>query len=521
VLSPDIWIETALSVVFGSIAGGVTNAVAVWMLFNPHERRFGYQGAIPKNKPRLARSLGRTVGERLLTPTDILGQIEGSQFRETFEEKLREMVRGILETERGSVQSLLPPAVFAEVERALGDLGPIAGRQYAAYVETPEFAQKVREFVARARRDLQETPIGEVLTPARRADLRTRAAAWAEELAHSSELERGIREYLTRHAGEILASDEPMIERIPAPVVETIERAIANYLPLAVEKLGHFLANPASRERIRSALHNLFARFIEDLRFHERVLARLMVTERNIEKIIDSMERDGVDQIAGLLEDPLVRDEIARTINSAIVEYLRKPMRELVGSDEERTTAVIGTAADYVIRVLRAERTRGFLVEKLDDVLARAEHRTWGQLLAGIDDETIARWLLDGARSSQARGWVEQAVQSLTSTALTKPIGRPGRWLPPDAADRIVQVAAPALWSWILTQVPVLVQRFDIQAMVERKVLAFSTERVEELIRGVIERELKVIVRLGWALGAFIGLMSLPVKVIGAWLRGG
>jgi uncharacterized membrane protein YheB (UPF0754 family) len=83
----------------------------------------------------------------------------------------------------------------------------------------------------------------------------------------------------------------------------------------------------------------------------------------------------------------------------------------------------------------------------------------------------------------------------------------------------MVQVAGPALWSWILTQVPVLVQRFDIQAMVERKVLAFSTERVEELIRGVIERELKVIVRLGWVLGAIIGLMSLPVKLIGEYLR--
>ncbi len=82
-----------------------------------------------------------------------------------------------------------------------------------------------------------------------------------------------------------------------------------------------------------------------------------------------------------------------------------------------------------------------------------------------------------------------------------------------------MQIAAPALWSWILTQVPILVQRFDIQAMVERKVLAFSTERVEELIRGVIERELKVIVRLGWVLGAFIGLMSLPVKLVTAWLR--
>jgi uncharacterized membrane protein YheB (UPF0754 family) len=514
-----IWIETAVSVVLGSIAGGLTNSVAVWMLFNPRERRFGFQGAIPKNKPRLAKSLGRTVGERLLTPGDILAEIEGSGFRSTFDEKLAELVRGLLDTERGSVASLLPDTVFAEVERALGELGPTAGRQYASYVETPEFAQRVREFVARARRDLHDAPIGEVLTPARRAEVRERASAWAEELANSAQLERGVREYLTRHASEMLASDQPMLERIPAPVVETIERAIANYLPLAVEKLGHFLAQPASRERIRSALHGLFARFIDDLRFHERVLARLMVTERTVEKVIDSLETDGVEQIAGLLEDPLVRDEIARTINGAIVEYLRKPLYELVGTDAERTEAVIGTAADYVVRVLRAERTRGFLVEKLDDVLARAEHRTWGQLLAGIEDETIAKWLLEGARSAQARGWVEQAVGSLTATALAKPIGRPGRWLPADAAERIVQVAAPALWSWILTQVPVLVQRFDIQAMVERKVLAFSTERVEELIRGVIERELKVIVRLGWVLGAFIGLMSLPVKLIGEWFR--
>jgi uncharacterized membrane protein YheB (UPF0754 family) len=516
---PELWIETAVSVLFGSIAGGLTNSVAVWMLFNPRERRFGFHGAIPKNKPRLAKSLGRTVGERLLTPDDILAEIEGSGFRSTFDAKLDELVRRILDTERGSIQSLLPGTVLHEVERGLDEVGPIVARHFATYVETPEFEQRVREFVGRAREELHETPIGEVLTPARRQDIREQAAAWAEELAHAPQLEQGIHEYLSRHAGEMLASDQPMLERIPPPVVETLERAIANYLPLAVEKLGQFLAHPASRQRIRASLHGLFARFIDDLRFHERVLARLMVTERTVEKMIDSLETDGVEQIAGLLEDPLVRDEIARTINTAIVEYLRKPIRELVGTDAERTEAMVGTAADYVVRVLRAERTRGFLVEKLDDVLARAEHRTWGQLLAGIEDATIARWLLEGARSGQARSWVEQAARALAATALTKPIGRPGRWLPPEAPDRIVQIAAPALWSWILTQVPILVQRFDIQAMVERKVLAFSTERVEELIRGVIERELKVIVRLGWVLGAFIGLMSLPVKLVTAWLR--
>ena len=44
--------------------------------------------------------------------------------------------------------------------------------------------------------------------------------------------------------------------------------------------------------------------------------------------------------------------------------------------------------------------------------------------------------------------------------------------------------------------------------MVERKVLGFSTARIEEIIRGVTERELNMIVRLGYVLGAIIGLIT-------------
>ncbi|MEA3245840.1 MAG: DUF445 family protein, partial [Gemmatimonadota bacterium] len=66
------WPELAINVVVGTVAGGITNAVAVWMLFHPYEKRFGLHGAIPKNKARLATSIGRTVGERLLTADDIV-----------------------------------------------------------------------------------------------------------------------------------------------------------------------------------------------------------------------------------------------------------------------------------------------------------------------------------------------------------------------------------------------------------------------------------------------------------------
>jgi len=44
--------------------------------------------------------------------------------------------------------------------------------------------------------------------------------------------------------------------------------------------------------------------------------------------------------------------------------------------------------------------------------------------------------------------------------------------------------------------------------MVERKVLTFSVERVEELLRAVIDRELKMIIAAGYVLGAVVGVLT-------------
>ena len=64
------------------------------------------------------------------------------------------------------------------------------------------------------------------------------------------------------------------------------------------------------------------------------------------------------------------------------------------------------------------------------------------------------------------------------------------------------------IWDWIHAQLPSLVQRLDVQAMVERKVLAFSVERVEELLRTVIDRELKMIIVSGYVLGSIVGFFT-------------
>ncbi len=54
----------------------------------------------------------------------------------------------------------------------------------------------------------------------------------------------------------------------------------------------------------------------------------------------------------------------------------------------------------------------------------------------------------------------------------------------------------------------------DITRRVEQKMLDYPTERLEELIRNVTDRELRLIVRLGYLLGAIIGLVSGTLALV-------
>ena len=304
----SIWVDLAVNVVGGTLAGGITNTIAVWMLFNPKQKRFGFQGAIPKNQARLAKSLGRTVGERLVTPGDLQEELARPDLRAAF-----------------------------------------------------------------------ETRLGEIID-------------------------------------EIIVSREPLIEKVPPAVVTALEGAMGSYLPVAMGRMGSFLGQPTTRVKLRNALHGMFNRFVEDLKFHEKVIARVMMTERKFEAALDAIETDGVEQLALLLDEPVVREEITRTIHDALMAYLQKPISEIIGD------------------------------------------------IATMED--------------------------------------------PEAGRKLAHATAPYVWEWMHSQLPSLVSRLDVQAMVERKVLTFSVERVEELLRAVIDRELKMIIAAGYVLGAVVGVLT-------------
>jgi uncharacterized membrane protein YheB (UPF0754 family) len=468
----SLWVQGLITVGVGAISGGITNAVAVWMLFHPYEAwgvgPLTLQGAIPKNKPRLAKSIGKTVGQRLLTEQDLARQLSAPGLRQAFDRAMTVFLDRALNTPRGALRDELPPPVVAELERSLEPLAERLAVKLGEAVQGPGFDGAIEKFVALER--------------------------WVEDGVARPELERAVREFVAAQRGRLLRDQRPLLERLPAGLVAALEQAIADYLPVAVERLGDLLADPTARERVRDALKKFLDRAIRNLMLHERLMAKLVVTEGRIDRALEGLEDGGLAELAEVFASPDFRAQAARAVNDAVVRFLRTPLAERLWTlGPDRLDGLERAAADYIVAALRAPGTRAWAVRR-----AREAIELGRRALAG----------------ESGRQWVADAAHAAVAALLAKPIGRPADLLPADAESRLRSILTDPLWEWMQRQVPVIVSQLSVQELVEQKVLGFSTARMEELIRTVTQRELRLIVQLGYVLGAIVGLAAWGINVL-------
>lgn len=104
----------AISVVVAACIGGITNHLAIKMLFHPRNKHFiaGKRipftpGLIPKRKEEIARSLGKVVGDYLVTSEGLSVLLKKPEFRLRLETKLNEWIVDWSEKEESLEQTAL------------------------------------------------------------------------------------------------------------------------------------------------------------------------------------------------------------------------------------------------------------------------------------------------------------------------------------------------------------------------------------------------------------------------------
>ena len=505
------WLRAVVTIAFGALAGGITNRIAVWMIFHPYRpprlfgRRIGWlQGAVPKNQRRLAGSVGGVVGGALLTPGDIAAELR--QLEEAFQGQLRELAVELTEREQPALADLLPEAALVEVRRLL--IGFLSeGRDLlAGALDSPEFGEEASRLLETIRESLDEAPLSRSLDPERRAALREAIKGWLERLAESAAFETTVRRHLDEAAGRLLASKRTIAHLLPQGLVAALEHAIRDYLPVAMKQVSGILDDPAARQRIERLIRELLDRFMRDLRFHQRVVARLIVTEETVARALSTLETEGADRVGKVLSEPEVQAAIAKNVNQGVREFLHHPPAEVLGAPgDPQVSSALDAIAAWLVDAARDARSRGFLMDQIDELLDQFGERTWADVLRAVPADHVATSLAAGFRSDAGQALFDAVAARVADRVLHAPIGRLDRLLRDDAAARLADTMAAPTWEWIAARVPEVAERIQIAERISTKIEAFPIQRIERLVRDISQREFDLIVRLGYGLGAIIG----------------
>ena len=96
----NLWIDSAFIVLMAGAVGYYTNFLAIKMLFQPKQGKvLGWEGLVPKNKHRIAQSLGGSIQRRLLAPEIILAYVYEKNLIEKGTEKVGKWLDELLQDE--------------------------------------------------------------------------------------------------------------------------------------------------------------------------------------------------------------------------------------------------------------------------------------------------------------------------------------------------------------------------------------------------------------------------------------
>jgi uncharacterized membrane protein YheB (UPF0754 family) len=108
----NLWIKGGFVVSMAGVVGYYTNFLAIKMLFQPKQGKvLGWEGLVPKNKKKIAESLGNSIQNQLLAPEIILAYIYERNLIEVGTKKLADWVDGMLRDE--NVRTLITSKIIS------------------------------------------------------------------------------------------------------------------------------------------------------------------------------------------------------------------------------------------------------------------------------------------------------------------------------------------------------------------------------------------------------------------------
>jgi uncharacterized membrane-anchored protein YjiN (DUF445 family) len=451
----------------GAIIGFITNVIAIRMLFRPLKeiRVFGFRlpftpGLLPRQRHKLADSIGAMVERELLTPEIIRERLH----REDVKEKVKNSISRYTEK------------VF---HTSLGEL------------LDSESASSLRDFALSLFRNfLRSSLCGELI--------RAFADSLSDSLLTGDLRNRSFRDILGPKGGDkIIALVERIIREGLPPAGEALPPDLLSTTEGVYRRMVEHFIRFLGRQEIRRKLEEQGRIFLVNVILKLNVFQRFFISTVQYDKTLDERMPEIVDDLIRRLEELLEEEETGRLIIQWVREGLSRTFsgEKAAGNFTSILSRFLAVQMDKPLGLFFQNRDTGEIRALIQDVLDKVRNTAFPE-----GEETKQERRGSGSfslfRFFTARIRERCGGETLDSVFFLGPEEK--ETLDSRIRDQILRLADE--------QTAAALETIHVRAMVAERINSLEMIQVERIVLDVMAHQLKWIDIFGALLGFLIGL---------------
>ena len=520
-----VLLEYLMPPLVGAFIGYMTNYIAIRMLFRPLKawRVFGTRvpmtpGVIPARRQELAAKLGRTVGRHLMTPEDVGRALEKPVFQEDLRQVVGNKIDQFLDSEHGTVDSLLPPGRRTWLVNGLRLANDAVTEAVFEYLAGDDFAQRFHAALRHKSEEWLARDLGELVPPEKSADVQHRVQHRIRDLLQSDRAADAVKTGIDDKFEQACRSDKTLRELLPEDAPNLFHSLIDDEVPPMLAKLGGMLDDPEVRDRLTARLESVVREFLKSLSGFSGLLARFVDTDQLYTRIPEFLNQ-AEEEIADWLNEDRTQAQAADLLKERADAFLDQPLSSVLHKlPFEKLDGTKRFIQDETLRFLRSESAATLTMAALERGWNQVRRRPLRSLLNQVlpDDgveETRKRFadaLLAALQSETSRRAFRQILDERTSTWIfERRLGKPGERIPDDLRDQLPELVHQQLLDILRREFPSLMNTLNVERLVEENVNSLSIQEVEGLLLDIMRRHFAYINCFGGVLGFVIGCLNI------------
>lgn len=488
-----------IGVVIGAVIGYITNWLAIKMLFKPHtEKRIAgikipfTPGLIPKEKDRIAKNIGETVGKHLITEENMIEAMESTEVKKYLNEVL---IKKVNEAKNSS--------------KSIADIGEeLLGYNYsnAKYIVKSKLNNYIIDKITNERMvENISTEIYEVLEKLLNEKPNTLFNKIPLENILTKAFRREsvngqIREFLSEGFNSLEANEKRIKDILPKGFFQGIEVYAFNER----DEISLYLRRLIRRDEVVSKIKNIIEKNV--ISNMNPLVSMFLSTESLYAKFTN------------IVDDYLLKEEnkqeVSRILVNIVKGFSEKDINYILkGVPENSKNEILKDIEEKLVVKLNEEKTIQKIKDSIYEELDKFE--SLDKLLLYFDSEynkkihTILKVKVDEFLRKES---LNKRIIDIINDSINLVEKKSLKDIVPDVDKKDLSIVfnnvERVINLFIKDEGGEFIKKLNISNIVEKQIKSFPVEYTEELILEIADKELKAITWLGALLGGIMGILT-------------